>query len=91
MAEGKFAKMITKEIKVEKLQEVKRDPIPSEDKEPIFTLEKKNKKKEIKKTFPIYMIEEKVKKLDRLCNKYDLNRNELINKMIDFALEQYRE
>lgn len=61
-----------------------------EDKDPLFTPPaKKNKKKSTKKAFPVYMDEQKVNKLDRICRKNGCTRNELINSMIDFALERY--
>lgn len=50
---------------------------------------KKPKKKSTRKAFPVYMDEQKVNKLDRICRKNGCTRNELINSMIDFALERY--
>lgn len=52
-----------------------------------FVLEKKKKKKNTKKSFPLYMEEEKVNELDKLCNKTGYTRNELINLMIDYSLK----
>lgn len=51
-----------------------------------FILEKKKKKKNTKKSFPLYMDESKVNELDKICNKTGYTRNELINLMIDFGL-----
>lgn len=55
-----------------------------------FILEKKKKKKAIKKSFPLYMEEDKVNELDKICNKTGFTRNELINKMIDYALKNLK-
>lgn len=52
-------------------------------------LPKKSKKKDVKKSFPLYMQEEKVRKLDKICNKTGYSRNELINILIDKGLEVY--
>ena len=52
-----------------------------------FILEKKKKKKNTKKSFPLYMEEDKVNELDKLCNKTGYTRNELINMMIDYSLK----
>lgn len=60
-----------------------------EDKDPVFIVEPKTKKKNTRKTFPVYMEESKVNKIDRICNKTGFTRNELINKMVDFALDRY--
>lgn len=52
-----------------------------------FVLEKKKKKKVSKKSFPMYMDEERVNELDKICNKTGYTRNELINLMVDYALK----
>ena len=52
-----------------------------------FILERKKKNKNAKKTFPVYMDEDKVNKLDKICNETGYTRNELINKMIENCLE----
>ena len=52
-----------------------------------FVLEKKKKKKVSKKSFPMYMNEERVNELDKICNKTGYTRNELINLMVDYALK----
>ncbi len=55
------------------------------------TLEPKVQKKKAasKKSFPVYMPEDKVAKLDSIGNQLGYSRNELINKLIDKGLEAY--
>lgn len=52
-----------------------------------FTIGKKQDDKIVKKPFPLYMEQEKTKKLDRVVRKTGYSRNEIINMMIDFCLE----
>ena len=51
-------------------------------------LEKKKKSKNVKKTFPVYMDQEKVNQLDKICNETGYTRNELINIMIEDCLKK---
>lgn len=53
-----------------------------------FAIEKKEKKrKPARKTFPIYMDPDLAKRLDKSCKQTGYTRNELINKMIEFCLD----
>lgn len=75
---------------VKDIEEQQKGGVIIEDKDPLFTPpSKKPKKKSTKKAFPVYMDEQKVNKLDRICRKNGCTRNELVNSMIDFALERY--
>ena len=47
-------------------------------------------KKYPKKSLPLYIPENKLKELDRLCNKLGYNRNEMINIMIEKCLDGYK-
>lgn len=47
-------------------------------------------KKHPKKSLPLYIPENKLKELDRLCNKLGYNRNEMINIMIEQCLDSYK-
>lgn len=51
-----------------------------------FKISKKKDEKSIKKTFNLYMNEDLVKELDQICKKTGYSRNELINKMCDFCV-----
>ncbi|WP_257675468.1 ribbon-helix-helix domain-containing protein [Clostridium felsineum] len=51
-----------------------------------FKISKKKDEKSIKKTFNLYMNENLVKELDQICKKTGYSRNELINKMCDFCV-----
>ncbi|ADZ22957.1 hypothetical protein BJV85_003840 [Clostridium acetobutylicum] len=55
-------------------------------KEGTFKISKKKDEKSIKKTFNLYMDENLVKELDQICKKTGYSRNELINKMCDFCV-----
>lgn len=52
-----------------------------------FKLTKTQKNKIVKKAFPLYLEDDKSRKLDSICKKMVLSKNELINKMIDYSLE----
>ncbi|EKD94575.1 MAG: hypothetical protein ACD_26C00033G0003 [uncultured bacterium] len=52
-----------------------------------FKLTKTQKNKIVKKAFPLYLEDDKSRKLDSICKKIGLSKNELINKMIDYSLE----
>ena len=85
-----FENALVGEIKVDdpKDQDVKDvEQSDEQGQEQPFVLEKKKKKKNIKKSFPMYMDEERVNELDKICNKTGYTRNELINLMIDYALK----
>lgn len=55
-----------------------------------FILERKKKNKNVKKTFPVYMEQDKVNQLDKICNETGYTRNELINIMIEDCLKKIR-
>lgn len=46
-------------------------------------------KKYAKKNIPVYIPENLLKDLDKLCNKLGYNRNEMINLMIEKCLKNY--
>lgn len=52
-----------------------------------FKLANKKEDKKQRKSFPVYMENNKIKELDKLCNITGYNRNELINIMIDFCIQ----
>ncbi len=52
-----------------------------------FVIGKKREVKDKKVSFPIYMMESKKDKIDKIAKKTNYNRNELINMMIDFCIE----
>lgn len=88
-----FAESLAEEIDV-KTPEVEEHTAaaPSEESEEDntdskFVLTKKKKQKAAKKTFPIYMEQDTARELDKVCNKTGYTRNELINKMIQFCLD----
>lgn len=64
------------------------DKIVIESTEAPLILEKKKKRKNVKKTFPVYMDQEKVNQLDKICNETGYTRNELINIMIEDCLRR---
>lgn len=77
---------------IEDKDQVATEPVVQETQEQVpgeapFILEKKKKKKNTKKSFPLYMEEDRVNELDKLCNKTGYTRNELINLMIDYSLK----
>ena len=76
-------KKVDKELNIEDVDEQETSDSP-------FVLEKKKKKKNTKKSFPLYMEEDKVNELDKLCNKTGHTRNELINLMIDYSLKNLK-
>lgn len=53
----------------------------------MFEIGKKELKKINKKNFPLYMENDKIKQLDKVCKKTGYSRNELINIMVDFCLD----
>lgn len=55
----------------------------------VFDIKPKEKKYP-KKSLPLYIPENKLKELDRLCNKLGYNRNEMINIMIEKCLDGYK-
>lgn len=81
-----FKNVMKNEIKEVEKQE-KKVKANSEEIIPKFTIEKKKKEKATRKTFPMYMEKEQLERIDKVCKKTGYNRNELINKMIDFCLE----
>lgn len=85
-----FEGVLKEEIKVDvpKEQEVKEvDQLDESGQDQPFVIEKKKKKKNIKKTFPMYMDEDRVNEIDRICNRTGHTRNELINMMVEYALK----
>lgn len=52
-----------------------------------FKIGKKQEDKEDKAVFPLNTTNTKKKELDKICKKTKYSRNELINLMIDFCLE----
>lgn len=52
----------------------------------VFKLSKKVDDKTNKKSFPVYMENDLLKRLDKLCTKSNYSRNELINIMIEDCL-----
>ena len=52
-----------------------------------FKIGKKKENKIEKKPFPLYVDAQKLKELDKIVKKTNYSRNELINLMIDFCLE----
>lgn len=52
-----------------------------------FRIGKKQEDKEDKAVFPLNTTNLKKKELDRICRKTKYSRNELINMMIDFCLD----
>lgn len=78
-------------IKNQDKETVPEDNIKTEDETSIlntkFVIGKKQEDKADKKSFPLYMEPEKIKNLDKVCKKTNYSRNELINMMIDFCME----
>lgn len=52
-----------------------------------FKIGKKQEDKTDKVSFPVYMKKTKAKELDKVVKKTGYSRNELINMMLDFCLE----
>ena len=87
-----FEETLVGEIKVDdpkgqEVKEVDQQQLDESGQDQPFVIEKKKKKKSIKKSFPLYMDEDRVNELDRICNKTGYTRNELINLMISYALK----
>jgi hypothetical protein len=55
-----------------------------------FEIGKKKDDKSEKKSFPLYVDAPKQKELDKVVKKTGYSRNELINMMIDFCLENIK-
>lgn len=53
----------------------------------VFKLQRKVDDKTNKKSIPVYIEPEKLKRLDKACKDSNHSRNELINKMLDFCLD----
>lgn len=85
-----FKPSLKGQIKVDnpKEQEVKEvEQLDEAGQDQPFIIERKKKKKNLKKSFPMYMEEDRVNELDRICNKTGYTRNELINMMVSYALK----
>lgn len=52
-----------------------------------FILKKKATDKVNKKSFPVYLQAEKLKELDRICKMSGYSRNELVNLMLDYCID----
>ena len=52
-----------------------------------FKIDKKEKDKTSKKAFPLYLEEKKIKELDKISKKTGYSRNEIIDKMISYCIE----
>lgn len=61
-----------------------------EEKTVVFEIGKKKDDKSEKKSFPLYVDAKKQKELDKVAKKTGYSRNELINMMIDFCLENIK-
>ena len=55
-----------------------------------FVLKKKEDEKSRKKSFNVYISEEKLRELDKMSKKSRYSRNELVNLMFDYCLEHWK-
>lgn len=55
--------------------------------EPVFTISVKKEEKPNRKTFNVYMEADMVKEVDTIAKRTKRNRNEIINMMVEFCLE----
>lgn len=58
--------------------------------EPVFTLSVKKTEKPNTKTFNVYMENDMVKQLDKLTTKTKRSRNEIINIMVSWCLDNMK-
>ena len=80
--------LITNIEKTTEKKEPTKKEIPSDTRQNLkFKLSKKEKAKVNRKSFPIYMDAEKIKELDKICKKTGYSRNELIDKMISYCIQ----
>ena len=78
----------TNRAKVQEQEPVVKEVVGIEEQAPLkFKLANKKEDKRQRKSFPLYMENFKIKELDKVCNRTGYNRNELINLMIDFCLD----
>jgi len=56
----------------------------------MFVLKKKQDDKKDKKVFNVYMMPEKLKELDKACKKSGYSRNEMVNIMIEYCLDNMK-
>lgn len=82
-----FKEAINSIIEEEKTENLPEDNVALPKNDEPFIIEKKQKHKINKKTFPIYMNEDMVNELDKICNKTGYTRNELINMIVSQALK----
>lgn len=87
-----FRNNITNNIKKEDVvltsnTDTKDETINEEQNPKKFQIGKKKEDKNEKKSFPLYVDAPKQKELDKVVKKTGYSRNELINMMIDFCLE----
>lgn len=62
------------------------DPIESQSPNNFFTIN--TIKKSVKKSFPVYMTEEKLNTLDQICKETGCTRTDLINQMVDYCINE---
>lgn len=90
-----FKNNITNNIKKENEKSISNtdttNDIKVDEKEPMrFEIGKKQEDKNDRVQFPFYTDKTKQKDLDKVCKKTGYSRNELINMMIDFCLENIK-
>lgn len=56
----------------------------------IFTIKKKKEDKNENGKFIVYIATKKLEELDKLAKRTGYSRNELVNNIIDFCLENYK-
>ncbi|NNU76550.1 CopG family transcriptional regulator [Clostridium estertheticum] len=64
--------------------------VASESIDTTFVLKKKTDDKKGKKVFNVYMEPDKLKELDKTCKKSGYSRNELVNVMIEYCLNNLK-
>ena len=64
--------------------------VASESIDTTFVLKKKTDDKKGKKVFNVYMESDKLKELDKACKKSGYSRNELVNVMIEYCIDNLK-
>ncbi|MCB2313772.1 CopG family transcriptional regulator [Clostridium tagluense] len=64
--------------------------IPTDSADSMFVLKKKIDDKKGKKVFNVYMESDKLKELDKACKKSGYSRNELVNVMVEYCINNLK-
>jgi hypothetical protein len=77
-------------INIENKKTVENTNIDNDTADTTFVLKKKIDDKKGKKVFNVYMESDKLKELDKACKKSGYSRNELVNVMVDYCINNLK-